>query len=122
MSYLEPMQVWLAVGALLLGILAAAKGLPGGLHFAVMLDAGLGVVVAGTNFQMTGNLGAYLAAMLCTVVAGLQWKKLAPRLSRKERKAWRELMGYDTTVWGMLKHDPRLENWPRLRRFLNAAR
>lgn len=122
MTYLEPLQVILAVGSLAWGILGALRGYPEALQFAVLMDAGLGVIVAGHNFQTTGSIGAYLAAMICTIVGALQWKKLAPRPNRKERKAWRELMGFhNETVWEMLKHDPRLENWPRLRRLLNAA-
>lgn len=77
------------------------------LAFAMTMNAWAGFLACLNQFALTTDFRFVIAAWALVVVGGLNWKEFNPRPSRRDRKLWRELMGFEPTLWELLKNDSR---------------
>lgn len=112
MTYLDAMQIVLPIAALICGTaMAIWTRETNWLNAAMALVCGHGAIIAATNHQVTGSIGAFAACMGMIAVGAHYTKLLFPKPNRLERKQWRLLMGYDDTIIGLLRNDPRKGTW-----------
>ncbi len=109
MTYLEPLGAGMAVFALGFGVVAGFLGDTVLRRLSLAGVAGMGFIVAATNFQTTGRIVALIAAYAFVVIGGLELKAVRNRPGRKERRLWAQLFP-QIGFWGMIKHDPRRNN------------
>jgi hypothetical protein len=106
MNYVDYAPVVLSGIALLWGVVGVLSGKAWVMALAMTGCAGMGFVVATTNYQATGELKALLGAYVFVVVGGLYLKQLRDRPSKRDRKLWRQLFPMNG-FWGMIIHDSR---------------
>lgn len=106
MNYVDYAPVVLSVVVLVWGVIGLVIGKPQIMAMAMVGCAGMGFIVATTNYQTTGQLKALIGAYVFVVVAGIYLKQLRNRPSKADRKLWRQLFP-QVGFWGMIKHDER---------------
>lgn len=79
-------------------------------NLGVLALAGQAMLAMFTLVETDGRIQWHIAALVCGVVYGLQWKKFTQRWPRSERKAMRELFD-EPTLFDLLFHDKRLDSW-----------